>query len=369
MKRIMCYFIPSVLLISVLFLFCIIPSAGADNDATFIAVNEILLHLNYEPYISGGTVYIPYWVFPNYFKLYYTYFNESATALLYTAEKQIYFDMRTGNTYDADSNYYPASAVFFRGQVYLPAAFAAGQFGLIYSHIRGSGYGDIVRLKDSSAILTDSEFINAAESLMRSRYSAYTNATTPTRRPEIPPPVNSGEDSVREGTSVYISFTGLPGENLLNILSSRDIKACFFLTADEVSEDPSIMRQIVNSGHRTGAACGENVYEDYRRISSLIFEAAREKTLFITSQPEYRENCLAAAEEYSLVYFDYDSISTAVQSGAALSAFVSEISGNNSNRTDIRLDIDDDTPVVLPVLLSYLLQNNFDIREVRETGR
>ena len=358
--------IASVLLV-ILLIFCALPGAAAEDDVIFIAANDILLHLYYTPYISRGTVYVPYWVFSNYFKLYYTYFAESLTALLYTDENQIYFDLSTGNTYGAAYEYYPASAVFYQGQVYLPAAFVAGRFGLSYSYISGKDYGDVVRIKDASAILTDSAFISAAASLMRSRYNAYINDAIPTSRPQSSPNVENPGAASGEGTSVYIGFMGLPDEIILNALAVRDIKSCFFLTADEVLSDPATVRLIINSGHGTGALCGENAYEDYKRISSLIFEAAREKTVLISSDPEYRENCIAVAEKYSLVYADFDIDGFMGGSGAPSASYLTDILDEGGYRSDLKLAAGGNTPGILPSLLRHLTQNNFSIREIRET--
>ena len=86
---------------------CMLPlgSAAAASNVCFIATNDSLEQLTYQPYFSGSTIYVPYTVFAN-FNIYNTYHQGSSTASLYSSSKQLYFDMNTGETYDGEGNYY-----------------------------------------------------------------------------------------------------------------------------------------------------------------------------------------------------------------------------------------------------------------------
>ena len=147
--------------------------AGATTDVCFISVNDTLLELNSMPYFKNGVTYIPYWVFSN-FGIGYTYFNEGSTAMVYQGKKVMFFNLVSGETYDINDTEYSAQAVFRGGIVYLPVQFMQDYFqSFSYTYIQGTKYGNIARLKDSSVVLSDSDFLKAASSLMRSRYNAY----------------------------------------------------------------------------------------------------------------------------------------------------------------------------------------------------
>ena len=73
----------------------------AASDVCFIAVNDSLLDLGSVPYVYGGVVYLPYWVFSDYdFGIYFNYFSDGSTAAVYNESKQLYFELGTEKTYD-----------------------------------------------------------------------------------------------------------------------------------------------------------------------------------------------------------------------------------------------------------------------------
>ena len=344
---------------------CALPPAVAAADVCFIAANDQLLELTAMPYTTGGVVYIPYWVFTNYFGLYYNYFSDSVTASVYTEQKQLYFDMSTGNTYDANDRYYSASAVFRNGQVYLPAAFVCSQFGLVYSYVSGSAYGDVVRIKDGRVALTDSQFLSAAAQLMESRYRAY-QAGTVTPTPEVSPGMDDNELPSREGTAVYLSFQGLPSGDLLDTLERYEVTSCFFLTAEEIRSAPDTVRAILSGGHRIGIFCGEDATADYAQASALLYEAAREKTLLVTADPGADGACRTLAETEALVFWSYNIDGVREGEGVTDPAHLTSYIDVGQTRVDVRLACGDNTDRILPPLLVYLIQNHFDLRQVRE---
>lgn len=343
-------------------LVCAIPGASAASDVIFTAANDTLVpSLAYQPYVLNGTVYVPCWVFSNYFPIYYNYFSDSSTALVYNDSKQLYFELSSGNTYDSSNNFYSASAVFRSGQVYLPAVFICSQFGLTYSYITGSDYGDLVRVKDSTAVLDDSVFLSAAENQMETQYKTYKGPSTSAPKPSVPP-TRPGNGLTNHGsTSVYLSFQGMPSEATLSALKRRNITTCFFLTADEVVENTDMVRNIVNSGHRVGVFCGAEGLEDFEQTSALIFEVSREKTILVSSSAENRAACLDMADENSLVYWGYDT------DGALLNPdFLASTLESAQSEVSVRIKSGAYTDAVLPSFLYYLVQNSFTIREVRE---
>lgn len=349
-------------------LLCFIPGTGvkAASDVCFISVNDTLLELSSMPYISGSTIYVPYWLFSNYFSIYYSYFSESVTASLYTGEKQFYFDLSSGNTYDSYNNYYSASAIFRSGQVYVPLAFVCSNFGLSYSYITSGKYGDVVRVKDSSVVLSDSYFMSAASSLMESRYNAYKGISS-SPSPSVPVTQNPvPSDEGRKNTTVFLSFQGVPGDKILDSLRGYEVSSCFFLTPDEIRENQDTVREIVGSGHSIGVLCGEDAKGDYDLGSSLIFEIAFEKTVLVAALTEYDDSCREMASENSLVFwsFDIDGVKNGV--GVTNAAYITSVIEPRENRADVRLCCCENTEKTLPAILGYLAGNEFNLRAPSE---
>lgn len=181
-------------LLAVILLFSGLSTVSADDiGICFVSTNDKLLELNYTPYFVGGFVYLSYDIFAS-FGIYFSYFEADNTALLYTNSKQIFFDLSTGQSYDSFFNTYATSAVMKNGQVYVPAAWVCQYFGLTYSYISGNGNGDVVRITNGTAVLNDGEFLKAAASLMRSRYSEYFGVSEPMKpSPALTPKMTTGE--------------------------------------------------------------------------------------------------------------------------------------------------------------------------------
>ena len=339
-----------------LLLVCVMPqtTASAAGGLCFIACNDTLLTLDSMPYF-GGQTYVPYWVFSNY-GIYYSYFDSSQTATAFSSSRQVYFNAENGVAYDDDENAYYAPIVFRGSGAYLPLDFMCSYFGLAWSYITGNGYGDVVRIKDSSVSLTDSQFLNAASTLMQQRYNAYYGIAEETPGAPAPTPMPTN----REDVMVYLSFTGTPGEKLLSELESRDMKACFFLTGDEIASSPDMVRRIYGGGHGVGLLCqGADSLDSAARA---LYEAAHRRS-FLASGDGFRE----LIEKSGLVYCGY-SISDMDDSGARVSAgSITSQLDKAAGRAVLRMECCDETDAALPEILNYLKANKFTIGVINET--
>lgn len=295
-------------------LLCAMPPApvAAQSDVCFIAVNDNLLELNSVPYFYGGVTYLPYWVFSDYgFELYFSYLSDVSIAILYNSDKQLFFELSSGNTYDQDNNTYQSKAVMRNGSVYFPAKLVCSFFGnMTCTFIGGNDYGDIVRLRDSRAVLTDAQFVRAASTLMQQRYEA-TKASShlPTHTESIP---QESEAMIpRDGLAGYLSFIGLPSDTVLSSLERFGASACFFLHADDIRSSPDTVRRLACEGHSLGVLCTDGSISEYEETAALLYETAHVRTLLVTSLGA-EEATRQMAEESSLVFwsFDVDCIST-----------------------------------------------------------
>lgn len=349
------------ILIICMALLCAAPqSALADSSGLcYIALNEAFAD-GALAYFSGSTVYVPINCFAD-FRLYTSYHAADDTATLFNSSKQIFFELDTGQTYDGNDNYYNTSAIRRNGEVYVPLAFVCSQFGFSYSIIEGIGYGDVCRIKDSSYILADSQFLTAAESLMRSLYEQYSGGGTGTPGNEDPVEVGDADNPV------YLSFQGLPSDTLIDALLQYGMPAGFFLTAEDIRTSPETVRRLVAEGFSVGALLGGEPLAEYEEFSSLLFEAARVKTLLVSAaSAEYEEDVGGMAATAGLVYWDYDV--DGVQGGAGISyaSMVTAYIEFRPERADVRIQCGERTDSCIASVLLFLQENSYTVRAPNE---
>lgn len=360
-------------LITALVIICVLSflampfGASAADDVTFLAVNDVVVELSVAfPYIYSNTFYIPYTVFTTYFGISYTVFEESNTLAMYTgANKQLYFSLDNGTSSDSRGTSYTVGAIYRNGQIYVPAYFICSYFDVSYSFVTGEGYGNLLRLCDSSAIISDRDFITAARFILQSRYQEYTSSISSPGDTQTKPG-GSGTNEGREDTEVYISFEGMPDNALLTQLSRHDISSCFFVTSDEVLENPKMLRSIVAEGHTIGVLCtGGDPYEEYVYTSDLIYEAAQIRTLLIAAGPGNEDSCIAAAGEHSLVYWSAGDRGLFSPDSFTLSSVTSLLFSAN-RRVDLRFSSALSGDTGLENCLRYIITNNYSLRPIRE---
>lgn len=333
-------------------------SAMADGTGLcYIALNESFVESSLA-YFSGSSVYVPIGSLAG-FRIYNSYHSANSTATLFSANKQIFFELESGLTYDNNDNYYDTSAIQRNGQVYVPVGFVCSQFGLSYSIIEGSGYGDVCRIKDGSYILTDSQFLTAAESYMRILYNSYSGSAGDG-------PGGVPGEEMGGGDLVYLSFQGLPSAALIDTLLNYGVNAGFFLTAEDVRSSPETVRRLAGEGFSLGLLSSGDLEGEYEEFSALLFEAAMVKTLLVSSAPEYADACRSEAAEAGLVYWGYDI--DGVQGGAGISyaSMITAYIEFHPERADVRIQCGERTDSCLASVLQYLQENAFTVRAPNE---
>lgn len=342
---------------------------GASDDVCFLATNDKLLELTYMPYFSGGNIYVPCWMFGA-FKINYSYLSKGTVVMLYTEQDQVFFDLTNTKTYDAYDNQYSDFAVYRNGEIYLPVDFVCDYFGLSWSYIVGRTYGNVIRVKDRNEVLDDAQFIEGAYTLMKSRYEAYIAAQpvpviTPGPSVTPGPSATPEPNNNRENITVYITFTGLPADDILSILSRYGVSAGFFLTIEELEENPDMVRKLYGAGHKVGVLCTGDCADDWLTGSRLIYDAAFEKTLLITSDSESSQACLELAENEGLAYWNY-SIDAAGAAGRISASTIEELAESSRGRADIRFS--ESGGNLLRETLKRLTESNFSFGSVLETN-
>ena len=259
-------------------LFLMLPAAGlADGALSFIAVDDQLpADLINTPAYSGGTVYVPAWLFTSYgIGLSYRYDAANSLVSFTAGDRQLFFSLATGRTYDADNYQYTAPALVLGGTVYVPLSFMCAFFGgFSYSNVGGNEYGTVLRIHTGREVLTDEEFLRLATPAMQRYYEAY----NPGGDEPAPSPVPTGPAETgpaHEGDTVRLGLRGLPGSGVPDLLDTLEMGACFFLTADEIRSDPDMVRRLACEGFGLGAACPEGTEAEFAEAAALLWEVAR----------------------------------------------------------------------------------------------
>lgn len=344
----------------------------------FISINDTFLGLSAFSYYSGGAYYVPASLFGN-FGIYYTYFPESQTASLWNDQTQVYFDMANGSSYDSAGTTYSAQALFRGGAVYLPVAFVCSWFGLSWSYIDGNDYGSVLRIK-SYALLSDSDFLAVSTQAMENAYNTYYGTSTPTQTPRppeatasptpspspSPSPSPTPEVVNRSSTSVCLCFIGLPDSYVLRILANIGCGAGFFLTEEDIKENPDTVRSLAVFGYMLGVFCESP--EDFPAAADALAQTAYTAALALTCKPENAEACAEYAEKNSLIYWSCG-ISAGSEDGeetvpAAVLTSQLEFAGP---RADVLISCRDMDSDAISAVLSYLIASKFTLAKVRET--
>ena len=333
-------------------------AALADEKLSFISVNDTLPpELINAAMVSGGVTYVPYWLFTNYgLGVYYAYFSSSNEAYFYNADRQLYFSLSDGKTYDGDGYQYTAKAIVKNGTVYLPLGFMSSYFGgFSYSNIGGNEYGSILRINTGSATLTNDEFLRAAKNAMRTYYNTYNKS-----QQETPPSPEPMESPSHEGETVRLGLRGLPGSTTLERLRSLRMKACFFLTAEEICANADLVRRIACEGHGLGIVCTEGTATEFQTGGALLWETARVRSILcLTPDGE------APAKGAAAFAWDYGTMDAQVRSSALYAVTAALDSG--SGGAALLFPCGEEGENALAALLFFLGESGFSVAAPRET--
>ena len=156
----------------------------------------------------------------------------------------------------------------------------------------------------------------------------------------------------------------MPDAALLDQLSAHSYKACFFLTADEVSASPDLVRRIYGSGHGLGIYCKSDAETECQAAAAAIYAAAQVRPTLLTSPPTISEACADYAATHGYAY--YAQRDAFPSSTASASAITSELK-NASSHVTITFTCGTGTSKLIGTLLQYVDSNGISVLPLRET--
>lgn len=360
-----------------------IVSQAAISPYYFMASNDALLSFTIDtmPYISSGEILVPIKVLEN-LGVFAASSNEREFLRLYRGfKKYVDFSISDGIIRDMDENRmnWPSAQIVSR-RFYVPLRQICEYFNLTYEILEVPR--DIIENEQmwliriiSSARLNGSTFVSLNKNALRKAYNEYYTqpptppppsiGATPTPTPVIEPPPDFSS------VTIHLSFYDLSEESVSGILDLLDIQAslgyqsCFFVKADDIRENPGLIRRISGAGHAIGILLTEGTYEEYLEASALLFEAAKVRTVLVTADVSILTD-KTIMEKNSLILWD-SSQCIVEYNERTLEEITATIPQERNARRNLLFSCSDKETSILPGIISFLRENKYNIERITET--
>lgn len=290
-----------------------IPALGVnDTPAVYIlATNDKFCDLpgGAQPTVVNGVVYVPYSVFDKSatgvdLGVYYGIGlgqSRGATITLYSrSSAMLVFEVSMGICRDGEGNAMPFRGTIQNAVPYVPAAAVCDFFGLQYSFLPTSNRGTLIRISNSAATMTDSQFLSTGAQAMTTRYNNIlksldlpTPSVSPTSAPAVSAPPSGGKSDVR----VYLAVDASHADSSILPLFPEGVHVLFLFSPDSLAAQSSLVRKAVAAGHSVGltvSGTAEEALEQLERGNTLLAHITRTRTRLVYAPEELREDLTAA---------------------------------------------------------------------------
>lgn len=295
-------------LLLVLMMGSLILFAGGSSQVYLLSVNDKVMEMTAEnmPLVSGNQLYIPY-----------TMLSSQATGINLGVRAQyratrgtltvtdgrlvVTFDIKKNTAHDAWGTPQSATALVKNNMVYIPVDWLCRFFEQLNYSLTYTSFGTLVRLTNDAVVLTDEEFIDAADSQLRQNYLDYQNALkgqggspsptqtaspTGSQTPAQSPTPSQPVAAVR----VYMALRWVEkaGE-AARLLEQYDRQGLFLFTCRELMEQDDLVRRLIAGGHQVGLSLegsdGESCLDQLAQGRELL-KAISHSAVLIVSAPE-----------------------------------------------------------------------------------
>lgn len=271
-----------------------IPAFGSASTVYLMAVNEQVLDTTVEnmPAVVGGVLYVPYIMLSNRVNgvnlgVSALYSNTRRTVLVSNGQIGLLFDTQTNTAQDLEGEPVSARSMVRNSMVFLPIDYLCEFFGTISCSRVRTQYGTVIRVTNSSAVLSDRGFADAASNQLADNLRRYqasiappaASGAPPTAAPSQPPADPSPEPSaapIQAELCLALDW-GEQGEEAALILEGRGERALFLFTCQELRAQDDAVRRLAAAGHTVGLVLtGEDVedclaqWEEGRRLLAAI---------------------------------------------------------------------------------------------------
>ncbi len=266
-------------------------ASGGTSNVYLMAVNDRVMEMTADnmPMVVGGTLYVPYTMLSGRISginlgVSAQYSPSRQTVLVSSGQRAVTFDPRGNTAFDLDNNVMDARAVMRNSMVFLPLDWLCGYFGKITYSTPSTPYGTLVRITNSSVILNDDEFVDAADGLLRDNLARYQESVA-NGGEQASNPVGSNPPA-SEGPLVYLAFLwGEQGEAVARQLENNRQRGLFLFTGAQLMEQDDAVRRLLGSGHLIGLDLTGGTVEEcagqLEEWSGLLADIARSAAVIV----------------------------------------------------------------------------------------
>ena len=268
--------------------------ASADGQIFFVAVNDtvpLTLNADTAPFYANGILYVPHTAFTvSGLGITPSYNVAGQTLTLFSRSQRLVFDLPTGVVSDeTGTSYLGLSYAIRAGMVYLPAEYCVAHFGLTVSLLQSSAGYPVLRFKTGAEVYDDALFIQKAENLIAYRAQQY--GAQPALPSVTPTPSEPGTEPTWADAplKVYLAVTeaGSMGA-ALTMLRQQGCLATFFLTGQEILENPTLVYAIRAAGLPVGLTVspGDDPASALAEANEALHALIGSKSLLALLSPE-----------------------------------------------------------------------------------
>jgi hypothetical protein len=345
----------------------------AAGDIFFTAINNTVLPMSSKtmPRYFGDTLYIPYTFFSSdELGVYFAPGSDQIMLYSYTSGyKSLTFDTVKSTVFDQDNTQRYFEAIKSGGLVYVPVYDICRFFGLTLN-VYTADPAPVVRIShaaDSSDILNRPTFFSMNSARIRTYYDDYIGVqVSPGASPTAS--ASPSEEPTFESVSIYLSFYDLKPDQFSAVLAAFDthhFKSCFFVSADEIRDDADLLRRAVGKGHTLGIWLKDGTFDEYETASSLLFEAAKTKTILVSASGSAAKTAKETAALKGLVFWrptrTYDETAKLSYSG-----FTGKLTVLNGSRESVNIACADKAAPLVGSILFYLADKHYSVRRITE---
>ena len=368
-RRLACLFLSILMLMTVM-----PPLSGAAPTVYFTSVNDTILNLSDEtmPFWQGGMLYVPHTAIddgrmPRELGIYCSYNREKQLVTLIQSRKVLIADIAAGTIYDRDEKYYEGKAIIRGDVAFLPIEPVAKYFDLQYSYTKVTG-GYLVRIRDGSAVLSDSKFIDAASAPMAQRYSQYEKTHPNGAGADGTDAPNSDGAPLRTAYLAFLVSDASASEALLTAIGGG--AATFVFDASALAGADDLLRHIAASGStialRVDApADAEKTVDAIVRANDKLWAACNSKTrlVLLDNAPETVTEAVIAAG-YCPVRFALDYSEALPSAARAANGILARADGKSA--CTVLMGRDADVRGAMSAVASTLRTNNCTMARLSE---
>ena len=295
------------LLLTLALVLCGVPRYQAIGTLWFVSVNETIpltMSGESEPFYMGNELYIPYSAFnANPGNVVQAYDTDRKTLALFTRHKRLVYNLATETMTDEDGNEYDVDPTYRNGVLFISAD-CVSHFGLSVSLLYSASGYPVLRFKTGSQVYGDKEFIERAENVITYRAE---NTTAPEQEDNTPGKQQVKPPEVVEVPPIvyYLAFQG-EGVSRANLeaLQELEAKAAFYLTKEQIQQDPELVRAIYAAGHSIGVTV--SVQDAIPADALRDANAALDRVIFTkTLMAMLQEGQILTDETYSVIFANY----------------------------------------------------------------